>query len=104
MAGQERGRDLADCEPDRRRSDPAMSTDLAVVNGQVVVPGGTQRSSLVIEHGRITTIGEVPADWTGPILDAQQKLVAPGLIDLQLNGGFGADFTSTSSSIWSVAE
>jgi N-acetylglucosamine-6-phosphate deacetylase len=35
-------------------------------------------------------------------LDATGLLVAPGLIDLQINGAFGHDFTSHPESIWDV--
>ena len=39
---------------------------------------------------------------TSELLDATGLLVAPGLIDLQINGAFGHDFTSHPESMWDV--
>jgi len=36
-------------------------------------------------------------------LDVRDLTVAPGLIDIQVNGGFGHDFSSDPNSIWAVA-
>jgi N-acetylglucosamine-6-phosphate deacetylase len=54
--------------------------------GDVLVPG-----VLRIEGGRIARVLRAPnpADLVFPVLDA--AIVAPGLIDLQVNGGFGAE-------------
>lgn len=37
-------------------------------------------------------------------IDAGGKIAAPGLIDLQLNGAFGDDFTAQPETLWRVAE
>ena len=39
----------------------------------------------------------------GAVLNAAELLVIPGLIDLQLNGAYGTDFTDDPESIWNVA-
>lgn len=61
---------------------------------------------LLIERGRILAVGDaasiaVPDD--AEVIDAAGLIVAPGFIDLQLNGAFGDDFTLTPDTIWRVA-
>ncbi|MFM7172788.1 MAG: N-acetylglucosamine-6-phosphate deacetylase, partial [Caldilinea sp.] len=61
---------------------------------------------LLIEAGRILAVGDahsiaVPA--AADCFDAGGLIVAPGFIDLQINGAFGDDFTQHPASIWSVA-
>jgi N-acetylglucosamine-6-phosphate deacetylase len=68
---------------------------MAVVGGQVitgdeVLPGG----HVVVEDGQIATVGTGrcgPVD--APPLDAGGGWIAPGFIDLQINGGHGIDVT-----------
>lgn len=38
------------------------------------------------------------------VVDGEDLTVAPGLIDIQINGGFGFDFTQDPTSIWQVGE
>lgn len=61
---------------------------------------------LLIERGRIVAVGDatriaVPDD--AEVIDAGGLIVAPGFIDLQLNGAFGDDFTQSPETIWRVA-
>ncbi|RMF30073.1 MAG: N-acetylglucosamine-6-phosphate deacetylase, partial [Chloroflexi bacterium] len=46
--------------------------------------------------------GTYPAQATR--IDGTHLMVTPGWVDLQVNGGFGYDFTLTPDAIWKVAE
>ncbi len=60
---------------------------------------------LLIDTGRIVSLEDaLPAPSPGAeVIDARGFHVVPGLIDLQLNGAFGLDFTANPDDIWAVA-
>lgn len=60
---------------------------------------GSETTELHFADGLIV---DEPADSEG--IDAGGHLVAPGLIDIQINGGFGFDFTQDPTTIWAVGE
>jgi len=73
-------------------SPPGHNRDSAVasVAGRLLVDGNLIRGAVVVEGGRIVDVrigdvGQLPS----PRLDAD--LVSPGLVDLQVNGGFGLE-------------
>ena len=79
-----------------------VTSRVALVNGEIMVPGGPERSAVMIADGRIAAIGAVPANWNGAVIDADGLIIAPGLIDLQVNGGLGSDLTSDPEAMWEL--
>jgi N-acetylglucosamine-6-phosphate deacetylase len=61
------------------------------IRGRLLIAGELVDGALVIENGRITAIERFPAGagLPQPVIDA--GIVAPGFMDLQVNGGFGVE-------------
>ncbi len=78
---------------------PVISASRLLVDGRITGPG-----SVVVDDGRITAV--LPAAAAGTPDDAvslDTGLLTPGLIDLQNNGVFGADFASATPAQWTSA-
>lgn len=77
---------------------------LAIRHGQVLTPEGRLVvGTLLICGEHIAAVGPEDAlPAAAMTLDATGLVVAPGFIDVQLNGGFGADFTETPAAMWTV--
>lgn len=63
--------------------------------------------AVLIQDGRVLACG--PAETVLAPADVQRMdggghFLAPGFLDLQVNGGFGLDFTADPSTIWAVGE
>ena len=65
-----------------------------------------EKGDILIEQGKISGIGataQISPPPEATILNAVGMSLVPGFIDLQLNGGFGHDFTTDPETIWEVA-
>ncbi|MBK7105573.1 MAG: amidohydrolase family protein [Ignavibacteriae bacterium] len=68
---------------------------LQIINGKILVPSGVVNSNLEIEDGVITSVSDkIKKDNSAKIIDAKNKFILPGFIDLHTNGIAGFDLTN----------
>lgn len=65
---------------------------LVVRGGDVLTPDGPVTADVTVVDGRIAAIG-VDGSTMADVIDARDATIAPGFIDVQINGGFGIDVT-----------
>lgn len=78
---------------------------MLITNATILTPHERiEKSDVLIEEGKIAAVGAAAArPQEAETLDARGLLLAPGFIDLQINGGFGCDFTRAPHTMWEVA-
>ena len=76
-----------------------MSEKLLITNCRLFnAPDDKQTTSILIENGTITQIGQIDSSaGCDNTLDAQGRLIAPGFIDVHIQGAGGADILDAST-------
>jgi N-acetylglucosamine-6-phosphate deacetylase len=75
-----------------------------ITGATVFTPFERLNSAVVeVEDGVITNVGTAVGQNDAPVLDAEGLYLVPGLIELQINGAFGQDFTATPECVWDIA-
>ncbi len=77
-----------------------------ILHATAITPHAVIPDSFIrIENGKITRVEPFSGQETATetVINAHGLVAAPGFIDIQLNGGFGLDFTDNPDTIWEVA-
>ena len=80
-------------------------TNINIIHANALTPSDVIPDAFVcISNSKIIKVEEYNGQQLeGEVIDAPGLIVSPGWIDIQINGGFGSDFTDDPTSIWEVA-
>ena len=85
-------------------------TAVSIVGGRCLTTSGLEALTLIFEGDTITALSSAepvaPAPQKDPedtaLIDASGLVVSPGLIDLQINGGYGHDLQDDPGLVWEL--
>ncbi|MEE9414895.1 MAG: N-acetylglucosamine-6-phosphate deacetylase [Acidimicrobiales bacterium] len=77
-------------------------TSISIANGIALTPNGLCRRTITVASGTIESVGEANEGIGAPTIDASGLIVAPGFVDLQINGGFGLDLLTDPGAMWDL--
>lgn len=69
-------------------------------SAQLVIDGSITIGDLWISNGKIIP----PQSQADQVIDLKENIIAPGFIDLQINGAFGCDFTRNPENVDAIAQ
>lgn len=70
---------------------------MTVVRAAALTPDGARDAALEVADGRVAALSR------GDVVEDPAEVLAPGLVDLQVNGGWGIDLTSRPEGLWELA-
>ena len=77
--------------------------DTYALRGRILLDGRLVDGAVVVEDGRIAEVTRTPRSGQLPAAVIDAAIVAPGLIDLQVNGGFGVEVGDDPAAIRQLA-
>jgi N-acetylglucosamine-6-phosphate deacetylase len=79
------------------------SHPIRIGGGLIVTGAGLESGTVFVDDGLVGSIGSTePDSRTRHEINAEGLIVAPGLIDLQINGGFGLDLLTEPDAMWEL--
>lgn len=91
----------------RYRSTSNLLSTVYIQPDKIVLPDQVlEDGAIIIRDGIIAEVGAaggVRCPHDALVVDAEGLILAPGYVDMQLNGAFGCDFTDDPETIWEVA-
>ena len=79
------------------------STLTRVVGADVAIGGSSERRDVLVANGTIIDASSADPVSASLVLDLTGLRLAPGFVDLQVNGGGGHDVTRDPASLWAVS-